>query len=634
MKNSTIINDKPINKNKVEAITPGKASTLSGLFLKRVHATPNKTAYHYYDKNAKKWNSLTWADAYIRVSKWRLFFQNLGLKMNDNIAVMMRNSPNWVFSEQAALSLGMVIVPLYPNDRAENISYILEDANIKCLIVENSTQIESLSSIDKQLNELTALITIDKPSSISELDNLRNDIKKPVLYSFEQLYSDNLAFDKLLTESHEHEPIYHDFSTSDALATIVYTSGTTGKPKGVMLSHKNILFDTWASISVVACQSDDLFLSFLPLSHMFERTAGYYIPMMSGAEVAYARSVDALPVDLKTVKPTVLVTVPRIFERVHQKIISKLKNQSFFAKKIFNLTIKIGWKRFLYQQHKLAWFPSIVLWPLLNKIIAQKVMNKLGGNLRLAISGGAPLSNEIAQFFIGLGLTITQGYGMTEAGPVISTNKLDDNDPFSVGQILPGIQTRFEKNGELLIKAKNVMKGYWNNEEATKQIISSDGWLHTGDKAEIKNNHLYITGRVKEILVLSNGEKVPPADLEMAICSDPIFEQAIVIGEAKPYLSAIVVINEEMWNDVANEAHINSSEKDALKNRQLCQLVTKKISALLSSFPGYEQIRRVKLILSPWTINNGMLTPTMKLKRNKIIANYKDDINNLYAGHI
>ncbi len=223
---------------------------------------------------------------------------------------------------------------------------------------------------------------------------------------------------------------------------------------------------------------------------------------------------------------------------------------------------------------------------------------------------------------------------MTEAGPVISTNKLEDNDPFSVGQILPGIQTKLNEQGELLVKADNVMKGYWHNAEATAKILDAQGWLSTGDKVEIRNTHLYITGRVKEILVLSNGEKVPPADLEMAICSDPVFEQAIVVGEAKPYLSAIVVLNEELWPELANAAHINSSENNVLQNKQLRKLVTKKISTLLASFPGYEQIRRVRLVLSPWTISNGMLTPTMKLKRNKIMANFSAEIDDLYLGHV
>ncbi len=595
----------------VEPITPGSAGTLSGLFFKRVNSTPDKIAYHYFDNSINQWQNLTWSEAYIEMLKWRAYFLLLGLKAKDNIAIMVRNCPEWVFTEQAALSIGMVVVPLYPNDRPKSIAYILDDASIKLMIVDTNKKIEELSSIDKQLKKLCAIISLE-------------DIHNNPLLSEET--PETLKRHPLIDLNSDRDP--------DSLATIVYTSGTTGKPKGVMLSHRNILFDTWASISAVPCKSSDKFLSFLPLSHMFERTAGYYIPMMAGAEVAYARSIDALPVDLQTIKPTVLVTVPRIFERIHMKITQQLKSKPHLVTKLFNLTIKIGWNRFLYLQGKKNWFPGLLFWPLLDKIVASKVMAKLGGKLRLAISGGAPLSNEIAQFFIGLGLTITQGYGMTEAGPVISTNKLNDNDPFSVGQILPGIKTRIEKNGELLIKAQNVMQGYWHNETATRKIINPDGWLHTGDKVQIKNNHLYITGRVKEILVLSNGEKVPPADLEMAICSAPIFEQAIVIGEAKPYLSAIVVLNEEMWQDVANEAHIDAVEKNALENKKLCDVVTKKISALLSSFPGYEQIRRVKLVLKPWTINNGMLTPTLKLKRNQIIANYKKDIDDLYTGHI
>ncbi len=604
-------------KNNIDiAINPKSVATLSELFFKRVKESPDKTAYHYYDKGSESWKSLSWSDAYFQVAKWQSLFKCLELKAEDHIAIMLKNCPEWVFTEQAALGLGMVVVPLYTNDRAENIAYILKDANIKLLIVEDNEQLESLSAIYPQLQQLAGIISLQRGAS----DLISNDLKIPLYY-----YQDRM------TESYSHCQ-YYQGDASD-LATIVYTSGTTGKPKGVMLSHGNILFDTWACISAVPCQSDDLFLSFLPLSHMFERTAGYYIPMMAGAEIAYARSIDLLAADLQIVKPTILVTVPRIFERVHQKIMAQLEHKTPVAQKLFKLSVDIGWKRFLFQQHRLDWFPGLLLWPILNKMIARKVMDKLGGNLRLAISGGAPLANDIAQFFIGLGLTITQGYGMTEAGPVISTNQLEDNNPFSVGQILPGIKTRFSAVGELLVKAPNIMQGYWNNKAATEKIIDSDGWLRTGDKAELRDGHLYISGRVKEILVLSNGEKVPPADLEMAICSDPAFEQAMVVGEAKPFLSAIIVINEEMWPELSSSVHLSPTDKNALQNKQLHKLVTRKISTLLSSFPGYEQIRRIKLVLSPWTINNGMLTPTMKLKRNKIMASFSQDIEHLYAGH-
>jgi len=605
------------NSTVIKPISPELAGSLSGLFFRRVKDTPDKVAYHYFDTNSESWNCLTWAEAYFEVSKWQTLYKSFALREDDKIAIMLKNCPQWVFAEQAALSLGMVIVPLYTNDRPDNIAYILEDANIKLLIVDDNKQVESLEPINTKLQQLVAVVLLESipdTKSVSE-KNL------PLFY-----YQDRMP--------EYAERCEHFHGTPDSLATIVYTSGTTGKPKGVMLSHHNILFDTWAAISAVPCRSDDKFLSFLPLSHMFERTAGYYIPMMSGAEVAYARSIEQLAEDLQTVKPTVLVTVPRIFERVYQKITSKLKNKPPLARKLFQLTVDIGWNRFLYQQHKHSWFPGLILWPLLNRIVGQQVMQKLGGNMRVAISGGAPLSNDIARFFIGLGLTITQGYGLTEAAPVISTNKLEDNDPFSVGQILPGIQTRISDQGELLVKAENVMQGYWHNDSATKKVLTSDNWLHTGDKVEIKNNHLYITGRLKEILVLSNGQKVPPADLEMAICNDSAFDQAMVVGEAKPYLSAIIVLNKDMWPELAKAAHLEPGEKDVLHDKRLCRMVTEKISALLSTFPGYEQIRRVRLVLNPWTIDNGLLTPTMKLKRNEIISYYQQEIDELYAGHV
>lgn len=607
MKNSTVI--QPIN--------PQTAGSLPGLFFSRVKQTPDKTAYHYFDSRTKSWKSHTWSEAYFEVSKWQTLYKSFALSGGDKIAIMLKNCPEWVFAEQAALALGLVVVPLYTNDRADNVAYILEQADIKLLITEGIEQIDSLQPIHSQLQQLIAIILLTTIPPAWKI----HEPGLPVYYCQDKMPEAAARCD-------------HFQGQAEDLATIVYTSGTTGRPKGVMLNHKNILFDTWAAISAVPCRSDDKFLSFLPLSHMFERTAGYYIPMMSGAEVAYARSIEELAEDLLTVKPTVLVTVPRIFERVYQKVTSKLKQKPPVARKLFHLTVNTGWKRFLYQQHRHGWFPGLLLWPLLNHLVAQKVMQKLGGNMRVAISGGAPLSNDIARFFIGLGLTITQGYGMTEAAPVISTNKLEDNDPFSVGQILPGIQTRISDQGELLVKAANVMQGYWRNDSATDDIFDSDGWLRTGDKAEIRNHHLYITGRLKEILVLSNGEKVPPADLEMAICSDPVFEQAMVVGEAKPYLSAIVVLNKELWPDLARAAQLETDVQDALHNKRLCKLVTKKISALLDTFPGYEQIRRVRLVLNPWTINNGLLTPTMKLKRNKIISLYQKDIDELYAGHV
>ncbi|MCK5667099.1 MAG: AMP-binding protein, partial [Thiotrichaceae bacterium] len=328
-----------VKQNSIKPITPESAVSLSGLFYKRVKATPDKIADHYHDHLSEAWKNLSWSEAYREVEKWQTILRSFDIKAQDKIAILLKNCPEWVFSEQASLSIGAVIVPLYTNDRPENITYILDNADIKILIIENNQQIELLKPIRSQLQQLTAIISLDPSiSSSPEKGNANSPVEQanlPLYY-----YRDRIT---------EKPHVYFQYhSDPDDLATIVYTSGTTGKPKGVMLSHRNILFDTWASISAVPCKSDDKFLSFLPLSHMFERTAGYYIPMMSGAEIAYARSIDLLAADLQVVKPTVLVTVPRIFERVQQKVMAQLRQKPLIVQKLFMLTVDIGWKHFLY----------------------------------------------------------------------------------------------------------------------------------------------------------------------------------------------------------------------------------------------------------------------------------------------
>ncbi len=365
---------------------------------------------------------------------------------------------------------------------------------------------------------------------------------------------------------------------------------------------------------------------------MFERTAGYYMPMVIGAKVAYARSIEKLGEDLLTISPTILVTVPRIFERVYNKIHDKLDKKSIIAQGLFKLAVNIGWYRFLVQQKQKSWHPKLLVWPLLKMLVAGKILAKLGGNLQLAISGGAPLSPEIAKTFIGLGLTISQGYGLTETSPIVSTNKLLNNDPFSVGQAMGNIEVKLGDNDELLVKGPTVMLGYWDNEEATNEAIDKDGYFHTGDKASIKNNHIYITGRIKDIIVMSNGEKVPPSDLELAISSDPLFEQVVIIGEAKPFLTALLTMEEANWLEFASN-HSVSGDESSLKLKKINDIFLDRINQHLASFPGYAKIIRIHIILKPWDIEGGLMTPTLKLKRNKINEMYQKEIAEMYDGH-
>ena len=601
--------------DKQDYITPVTAKNLSDLFYERVKRSENKIAYRYYDDKDNSWKNLTWLDVSKKVELWHSAFRHEGLVKGDRVAIMMRNCPDWVVFDQAAYSLGLVVVPIYTNDRTENIRYILENANVKIFFIEDPSICKELLAdealFDEQgLNELLRIVT---HQPITDYNNSHLMQVNKWLPSY--------------TETIERVNI-----EPDDLATIVYTSGTTGRPKGVMLSHNNIFYNAHSAALFKNFHSEDIFLSFLPLSHMFERTVGYYTPMIIGCKVAYARSIEKLGEDLISISPTVLVTVPRIFERVYNKIHDKLEKKSAIAQGLFKLAVQVGWHRFLFQQKRQQWHPKLLLWPILNKLVASKILAKLGGNLQVAVSGGAPLAPEIAKTFIGLGLTITQGYGLTETSPVVSTNKLNDNEPFSVGQTMKYVNVKLGKNDELLVKGPTVMLGYWGNETATKEVIDKDGWFHTGDKAKIENDHIYITGRLKEIIVLSNGEKVPPSDIELAINSDPLFEQVIVIGEARPFLTAIITMEETGWQGFAISQSV-STDESSLQLDTIKSVLIDRINKQLSSFPGYAKIIRAHIVIKPWVIEDGLITPTLKLKRAKIHEKYAQEITELYHGH-
>ena len=568
-----------------------------------------KIAYRYYDKSEHKWRQLTWTQCAEQVAAYQKALCFDGLKAGDRVAIMLNNSPEWVLFEQAALGLGLVVVPLYTNDRIENVSYVLQDAGIKVLAVEGRLHMDEVQKIASQADGLVRLLsreTCTRYNRFAKLMTLNEWSKQPEIQSI---------------------AVANWPSKADDLATIVYTSGTTGRPKGVMLSHKNILSNASAGgVSAIQVASDDVFLSFLPLSHMLERTAGYYIPMMTGASVAFARSVQDLAEDLLTIKPTVLISVPRIYERVYNKIYSQLEHKSPIARSLFLKAVECGWQRFKSGNTPLSW-------PILRSLVANKVLAKLGGRLRIAICGGAPLPTEVAKTFIGLGLNLVQGYGLTETSPVIAVNRPDNNDPASVGEPLDGVEVMIGENEELLARGELIMLGYWNNEHATQQMIDKDGWLHTGDRAKIEDGKIYITGRIKEIIVLSNGEKMPPADMEMAITMNSLFEQALVIGECKPYLSAIVVLSSDNPQEISKQLHLEINDTDEFNKPEVEKAILKRISQSTCEFPGYAQIKRVFVCPDAWSVENGLMTPTLKLKRNKIMEKYQQQIDRMYEGH-
>ncbi len=601
-----------------DIISVEQAGTLDGLMYRRVSRTPDALAYRSYDTQAKCWRDTSWGEAGREIARWRAALAAEGLAAGERVAVHLRNNKEWVYFDQAALSCGLVVVPLYPDDRPDNIAYIMDNSAVKVLLLQDAANWKRLAPALAGQQDLQRVLILnpsqrDAPESVLEAPRVR-------------YVSDWLP--------DEAGPLHRRDGDPHALASIVYTSGTTGRPKGVMLSHHNMMSIAHSALTMIDVFQEDLFLSFLPLSHTLERTAGYYLPVMSGSGVAYARSILQLADDLQHIRPTVLIAVPRIFERVFARIQGQMDKQSALKCALFNLTTRVGWHRFEHQQGRAGWHPRLLAWPLLSNLVAGKVTEKLGGRLRMAVSGGAPLSLPVAKTFIGLGVPILQGYGLTETSPVISVNVPDDNEPGSVGVPLNGVEVRIGDNQELLVKTPGMMLGYWNNHVATAEIIDADGWLHTGDQSRIENGHIYITGRLKDILVMSNGEKVPPMDMELAICLLPAVDQALVIGEGESWLAAILVFNAEAWPQLAKHLGLDPDADDSLRDHKLHAELLKKIKGTLKDFPGYAKIRRIILTREAWSVDNGLLTPTLKVKRAKVLERFADEIRALYANRL
>ncbi len=587
------------------------SATIADIFALRCRSSPNAPAYRQFDSASKEWKGVDWREVGDRVARMREGFRREGLQPGERIAVMLKNSINWVVADQGAFAHGLVTVPLFVDDRPDNVAFILNDANVKVLVIDGEEHWKRLKTVREQLLTIQRIVTM-KPVS---------DADEPRLVSL----ADWLP---AAAGSYQRAPV-----TGSDLATIVYTSGTTGKPKGVMLSHRNILANVQSGLAVYDVYPEDIFLSFLPLSHMFERTCDYYLNIVSGASMVFSRSIPQLAEDFRIVQPTIIFSVPRIYEKFLAAINDQLKSASPAKRKLFDFAVDVGWGRFEHLNGRGAWKASFLLWPILKRLVAEKLLARLGGKLRFAIAGGAALSPAVSKVFVGLGLQICQGYGLTEAAPLLSVNLLEKNDPGSVGVAVPGVELKTGENNVLLAKGPNIMMGYWNNPEATRAVLSDDGWLNTGDQVKIdEKGFIHITGRLKEIIVMGNGEKIPPVDMELAIQLDPLFEQVLVYGEAKPYLSAIVVLNDEEWGRVAVDAKLDPKLDGEGKEKSEKFLVAR-IGKQIKTFPGYALVRKVAVAREKWTIDNGLMTPTLKLKRNLIFQKYAPAIDNMYKGH-
>src|SRR4051812_42749164 len=591
-------------------------STPAELLQWGIAPTPQGEAYRQYDAARAAWASVSWRAFGERVARFARALAALGLARGERVALLLPNTLDAVTADQAVLALGGVPVPMHAIDNPESIAYILADSEAALLVADTKAQWQAIAAT----NAVPA--------------TLRHVVLRECARSPDGGAPQVLSLDVFLARG-DAAPATQVAAapTEDDLAALVYTSGTTGKPKGVMLTHRNVLSNVKAVVQHLDPRSDDVFLSFLPLSHTFERTCGYYLPIACGASVAFARSVQQLSEDLRTVRPTILVSVPRIYERVYARVQSMLET-SPLKQRLFRAAQEVGWRRFCRAQKlPLAQGGSprldALAWPLLSRLVAQPLLAQFGGRLGVAVGGGAALSQPIAHTFLGLGLPIVQGYGMTESAPVVAANTPEDNDPATVGRPLPGVEVRIGENKELLVRGPNVMRGYWKRDEDTARALAG-GWLHTGDQAAIENGRVRILGRVKEIIVTSTGEKIAPVDLEMAIVADPLFEQAYCFGDNRPFIGALVVLGREPWDKLAPGLGLDPKAPESLQAARAVSAVLERIRELTTAFPYYAQPRAVALTLEPWTVENTLITPTLKLKRNNLFARYGAEIEALY----
>ena len=604
----------------VDTINIQEATTLDELFRERVRRSPDKVAYTQYDAMRKEWRPYSWSQMATQVERWQVAFRESGLEKGDRVAVCYINSVEWVIFDQAALRLGLVVVPLYTADRADNMAYVIANSGAKLVLFGQRSMWRAVADSDEDTSCLEQVLVFT--DNIKQTDNPNQAAMSPKVCLVDQWLPEQGAhFERGLAESND-------------LASIVYTSGTTGRPKGVMLSHKNMLSNAYSGMRSVALTPQDSLLSFLPLSHTLERTVGYYAALMSGSQVTFNRSIPQLSEDLVEVKPTVMISVPRIFERVHNKIHSELSNKSTLEQYLFNAAIEVGWHKFRWHQGQASWHPRLLFAPLLDQLVAKKVRDKLGGRLKYVIVGGAPLTQGVAKTFIAMGIPLLQGYGLTESSPVVTVNTVERNRVGSIGLLLRGVSVKIKDNDELWIKGDNIMQGYWQNPQATESAIVVDGserWLRSGDRASIdKDGFVSIIGRIKDILVLANGEKLPPPDIEAAIARNPLFEQVMVLGEGRPFLAALVYTDPHLLELLCKE---HGFDKDNLDNPRLQRRLLKLMSEQMGDFPGYAKIRKIHICKEEWTVDAGLLTPTLKLKRPKVLAHFESEIESMYQNH-
>ena len=593
-------------------------STVSQMFYTNINESLDKEVVFYKKNN--KWKGLTGKDILSLVEKISFSLYVNGLRYQDKIAILSNTSYKWSMCDYGIISMGAVTTTVYPSLMPDQIEFILNDSGSKLVFVEDQMQLEKIKSIFDSCKNLKKIIVMDNSFDGNEtyIENFNSFLTS----SRELIDSNEISFKDMVHKSKEND-----------LLTLIYTSGTTGTPKGVMLSNKNIISNIISVSKLVPDIFQSSFLSFLPLSHVLERTVGHFLPMNLKSKIYYAENMETVGENMLEISPSVVICVPRFFEKMHDKILSGLKNANSIKRNLFSWALNVGKKHMtlVNANQKIPFFLKIN-YSIANSLIYKKVRGRLGGQIKYFISGGAPLSQQVNEFFAAIGLTILEGYGLTETSPILTCNVPGNIQFGSVGMPIENVKIKIAEDGEILAKGPNIMLGYYNNKDATTEVFDNEGWFHTGDIGIVdKGGRLTITDRKKSIIVTSGGKNIAPAPLENSLLNSSYIEQVLVIGDNRNYLSCIIVPAFDNLKEFLSGLGKDASSNEAIIDyKETNNLFEKEVMNAMKDFSRFEQVKKFALISRNFMIEKGEMTPKMSIVRKVVESNFEDKINNLY----
>ncbi|MEO7368601.1 MAG: long-chain fatty acid--CoA ligase, partial [Gemmatimonadaceae bacterium] len=563
-----------------------------------------------------KYRGISHREVAEQVQRVALGLGTLGIASGDRVAILSENRPEWLIADYACLNCGITDVPIYPTLPADQVAYILKDAGTVAIFVSNLEQAVKISAIRHDVPSLRHVIAFDEIGDAADMTLGALSRSGTAVENAEMLAAYRAGADAV---------------KPDDIATLIYTSGTTGAPKGVMLSHDNIHSNVEATRCKIPFDGNDVALSFLPLSHIFERT-GDYVLFATGSSIAYAESIDTVPIDMQTVRPTIVFSVPRLYEKMYARVLQNGLSGGFIKRKIFLWARDVAEK---WADLTLAGKqPGGLLgrkYSIAQKLVFSKLRERTGGRLRYFVSGGAPLATEINKFFYAAGLVILEGYGLTETSPVISVNTPTDFRIGTVGRPVEGVEVTIAADGEILTRGSAVMKGYYNNPVATAEAIDAEGWFHTGDIGELRDGFLAITDRKKDIIVTAGGKNIAPQPIESLVKTNKYVSQAVMIGDKRKFPSMLVVPNFEQLESWAKKRNIIWTDRAQLLTMPTIQAkMEKEVNSQITGLAHYEAPKKIGLLEHDFSLEKGEMTPTQKVKRRVVDKNYKTVIDAMY----